>query len=136
LGGGARRRRRLRLKIFIYPEEMVGCGLQEGRLSREVDRRMFGSLPTDAHGRDHDQSRDGVRQGQQDSGLRVKTYANFGAYMSFSSSVPTYLYATLLSGQYNIPNIYAEVISVYTNTNSVDAYRMMGRPEASSWSSG
>src|SRR5207248_5027911 len=51
------------------------------------------------------------------TGLRVKTYANLGAYMSlFSSSVPTYLYATLLSGQYNIPNIFAEVISVYTNT--------------------
>jgi carbon-monoxide dehydrogenase large subunit len=65
-------------------------------------------------------------------GLRVKTYANLGAYMSlFSSSVPTYLYATLLSGQYNIPNIFAEVISVYTNTVPVDAYRGAGRPEAS-----
>jgi carbon-monoxide dehydrogenase large subunit len=32
--------------------------------------------------------------------------------------VPTYLYATLLSGQYNIPNIYAEVDAVYTNTTS------------------
>jgi carbon-monoxide dehydrogenase large subunit len=49
----------------------------------------------------------------------------------FSSSVPTYLYATLLSGQYNIPNIFAEVISVYTNTVPVDAYRGAGRPEAS-----
>ena len=66
------------------------------------------------------------------TGLRVKTYANLGAYMSlFSSSVPTYLYATLLSGQYNIPNIFAEVISVYTNTTPVDAYRGAGRPEAS-----
>ena len=64
--------------------------------------------------------------------MRVKTYANLGAYMSlFSSSVPTYLYATLLSGQYNIPNIFAEVISVYTNTVPVDAYRGAGRPEAS-----
>ena len=66
------------------------------------------------------------------TGLRVKTYANLGAYMSlFSSSVPTYLYATLLSGQYNIPNIFAEVISVYSNTTPVDAYRGAGRPEAS-----
>src|SRR6201985_3212067 len=66
------------------------------------------------------------------TGLRVKTYANLGAYMSlFSSSVPTYLYATLLSGQYNIPNIFAEVISVYTTTTPVDAYRGAGRPEAS-----
>jgi carbon-monoxide dehydrogenase large subunit len=65
-------------------------------------------------------------------GLRVKTHANFGAYMSlFSSSVPTYLYAPLLSGQYNIPAIYAEVMGVYTNTTPVDAYRGAGRPEAS-----
>jgi carbon-monoxide dehydrogenase large subunit len=49
----------------------------------------------------------------------------------FSSSVPTYLYATLLSGQYNIPAIFAEVIGVYTNTTPVDAYRGAGRPEAS-----
>ena len=49
----------------------------------------------------------------------------------FSSAVPTYLYATLLSGQYVIPAIYAEVMGVYTNTTPVDAYRGAGRPEAS-----
>jgi carbon-monoxide dehydrogenase large subunit len=48
----------------------------------------------------------------------------------FSSSVPTYLYATLLSGQYDIPQIYCEVDAVYTNTAPVDAYRGAGRPEA------
>src|SRR5207253_9145301 len=57
--------------------------------------------------------------------------ANLGAYMStFSSSVPTYLYGTLLSGQYEIPAIYCEVDAVYTNTVPVDAYRGAGRPEA------
>jgi carbon-monoxide dehydrogenase large subunit len=49
---------------------------------------------------------------------------------TFSSAVPTYLYALLLSGQYNIPHIYAEVDAVYTNTAPVDAYRGAGRPEA------
>jgi carbon-monoxide dehydrogenase large subunit len=44
--------------------------------------------------------------------------------------VPTYLYATLLSGQYDIPHIYCEVDAVYTNTAPVDAYRGAGRPEA------
>jgi carbon-monoxide dehydrogenase large subunit len=48
----------------------------------------------------------------------------------FSSSVPTYLYATLLSGQYAIPAIHANVRTVYTNTAPVDAYRGAGRPEA------
>jgi carbon-monoxide dehydrogenase large subunit len=64
-------------------------------------------------------------------GLRVRTVANLGAYLStFSSSVPTYLYAPLLSGQYDIPAIYCEVDAVYTNTAPVDAYRGAGRPEA------
>ncbi len=45
-------------------------------------------------------------------------------------SVPTYLYGTLLSGQYAIPSIYCEVDAVYTNTAPVDAYRGAGRPEA------
>ena len=49
---------------------------------------------------------------------------------TFSSAVPTYLYATLLSGQYDIPAIYCEVDAVYTNTVPVDAYRGAGRPEA------
>src|ERR1700726_2342642 len=49
---------------------------------------------------------------------------------TFSSSVPTYLYGTLLSGQYAIPAIYCEVDAVYTNTVPVDAYRGAGRPEA------
>ena len=62
---------------------------------------------------------------------RAKTKANLGAYLStFASSVPTYLYAPLLSGQYDIPAIYCEVDGVYTNTAPVDAYRGAGRPEA------
>ncbi|NDG49264.1 MAG: xanthine dehydrogenase family protein molybdopterin-binding subunit, partial [Rhodospirillales bacterium] len=64
-------------------------------------------------------------------GLRVVTQANMGAYLStFATSVPTYLYATLLSGCYQTPTIYAQVKAVFTNTVPVDAYRGAGRPEA------
>ena len=44
--------------------------------------------------------------------------------------MPTYLYATLLSGQYDIPNIHCNVRAVYSNTVPVDAYRGAGPPEA------
>jgi carbon-monoxide dehydrogenase large subunit len=121
-------------KIYIYPEEMV-CLWASRKVSRPVkwtaDRSE--SFLTDAHGRDHvTKAEMAFDKDNKILGLRVKTYANLGAYMSlFSSSIPTYLYATLLSGQYNIPNIHAEVISVYTNTTPVDAYRGAGRPEAS-----
>src|SRR5208337_1557803 len=61
----------------------------------------------------------------------VHTIANLGSYLStFSTLIPTYFYAALLSGQYNIGNIYCEVDGVYTTTAPVDAYRGAGRPEA------
>jgi carbon-monoxide dehydrogenase large subunit len=121
-------------KIFIYPEEMVALWASK-KVRRPVkwtgDRSE--AFLTDAHGRDHiSKAEMAFDKDNRILGLRVKTHANFGAYMSlFSSAVPTYLYATLLSGQYNIPAIYCEVMGVYTNTTPVDAYRGAGRPEAS-----
>jgi carbon-monoxide dehydrogenase large subunit len=121
-------------KIYIYPEEMVALWASKkvGRPVKWTCDRTEAFL-TDAHGRDHvTHAEMAFDKDNKIVGLRVKTHANLGAYMSlFSSSVPTYLYATLLSGQYNIPAIYAEVITVYTNTTPVDAYRGAGRPEAS-----
>ncbi|MBT9291802.1 xanthine dehydrogenase family protein molybdopterin-binding subunit [Prosthecodimorpha staleyi] len=120
-------------KIYIYPEEIV-CLWAARKVNRPIkwtsDRTE--AFLTDAHGRDHiSKAEMAFDADHKILGLRVHTYANFGAYMSlFSSSVPTYLYATLLSGQYVIPAIYAEVDGVYTNTVPVDAYRGAGRPEA------
>src|SRR5206468_6005181 len=90
------------------------------------------SFLADAHGRDHVSTVEmAFDKDNRITGLKVDTIANLGAYMSlFSSCVPTYLYATLLSGQYNIPAIHANVRTVYTNTAPVDAYRGAGRPEA------
>jgi carbon-monoxide dehydrogenase large subunit len=120
-------------KIFIYPEEVV-CLWAARRLGspvKWVSERSEAFL-ADAHGRDHVTHAElAIDADGRISGLRVKTIANLGAYMStFSSSVPTYLYGTLLSGQYDIPAIYCEVDAVYTNTVPVDAYRGAGRPEA------
>src|SRR6516225_3145883 len=103
-------------KIFIYPEEVVTLWASK-RIGRPVKWVAERSEAFVAEGKI--------------LGLRAKTVANLGAYMStFSSSVPTYLYATLLSGQYEIQQIYCEVDAVYTNTVPVDAYRGAGRPEA------
>ena len=120
-------------KIFIYPEEVVSlwAARRVGRPVKWVADRSEAFL-VDAHGRDHVTHAElALDAAGKVLGLRVKTIANLGAYMQvFSSAVPTYLYATLLSGQYAIPQIYCEVDAVYTNTNSVDAYRGAGRPEA------
>ncbi|MGE0564627.1 MAG: xanthine dehydrogenase family protein molybdopterin-binding subunit [Pseudolabrys sp.] len=120
-------------KIFIYPEEVV-CLWAARKVQRPVKwtAERSESFLTDAHGRDHvTHAEMAFDAAGKITAIRAKTIANLGAYMStFSSSVPTYLYATLLSGQYAIPNIYCEVDAVYTNTVPVDAYRGAGRPEA------
>lgn len=121
-------------KIYIYPEEIV-CLWASKRTGVPVkwtaDRTE--AFLTDAHGRDHVSNiKIAFDADNRITALKVDTIANLGAYMSlFSSSVPTYLYATLLSGQYNIANVHANVRTVYTNTTPVDAYRGAGRPEAS-----
>ncbi|MCA0425285.1 MAG: xanthine dehydrogenase family protein molybdopterin-binding subunit [Proteobacteria bacterium] len=120
-------------KIFIYAEETV-CVWAARKVNRPVkwtaDRTE--AFLADAHGRDHlTHAEMAIDEAGKITGLRVSTKANLGAYLStFSSSVPTYLYAPLLSGQYDIPAIYCEVEGVYTTTAPVDAYRGAGRPEA------
>ena len=120
-------------KIFVYAEETAVIWAA-GKLKRPVkwkaDRSE--SFLADAHGRDHvTRAELALAEDGEFLGLRVKTIANMGAYLStFASSVPTYLYGTLLAGQYKTPAIYVEVRSLFTNTAPVDAYRGAGRPEA------
>ena len=120
-------------KIFIYSEETAVIWAA-GKLNRPIKwvAERSESFLADAHGRDHITTAELAMDEQgRFTGLRVKTTANLGAYLStFGSSVPTYLYGTLLAGQYKTPNIYVEVQGVYTNTAPVDAYRGAGRPEA------
>ena len=120
-------------KIYIYPEEIVclWASKKAGVPVKWTSDRTEAFL-TDAHGRDHVTEVElALDADNKFIALRVDTVANLGAYMSlFSSATPTYLYATLLSGQYAIPAIYANVKAVYTNTVPVDAYRGAGRPEA------
>jgi carbon-monoxide dehydrogenase large subunit len=120
-------------KIYIYPEEItcLWASMKTNRSIKWTSDRSEAFL-TDAHGRDHvTTAKMGFDSSGKIVGFKVDTLANLGAYMSlFSSSVPTYLYAPLLSGQYNIENIHCNVRTFYSNTVPVDAYRGAGRPEA------
>jgi carbon-monoxide dehydrogenase large subunit len=120
-------------KIFLYAEE-TACIWGAKKVGRPIKwtAERSESFLADAHGRDHVTTAELALDGDgKILAMRVSTKANLGAYLStFASSVPTYLYAPLLSGQYNIPAIYCEVDGVYTNTAPVDAYRGAGRPEA------
>jgi carbon-monoxide dehydrogenase large subunit len=120
-------------KIYLYAEEtaLVWASKHVGRPIKWTADRSEAFL-TDAHGRDHLSTAELAMDAQGHFlALRVHTVANMGAYLStFSTCVPTILYATLLAGQYKTPAIYCEVKAVFTNTAPVDAYRGAGRPEA------
>lgn len=120
-------------KIFLYAED-VALTWASKQLNRNIkwvaDRSE--SFLTDAHGRDHvSHAEMAMDKDGKFLAMRVHTDANLGAYLStFSTAVPTILYATLLAGQYTTPQIYVEVDAWFTNTSPVDAYRGAGRPEA------
>ena len=120
-------------KIFLYNEETV-CTWATKQINRPIRWTSSRSeaFQTDAHGRDHVTDAEvALAKDGKFLGLRVKTTANLGAYLStFAPAVPTYLYATLLNGVYEWPAIHAEVTGVFSNTTPVDAYRGAGRPEA------
>ena len=121
-------------KIFCYADMalvMFASKLIGGRPVKWVETRRENYQST-IHGRDHITYVEigGKRDGEI-TGLRVKTYANLGGRLStIGPGVPTTLYARVLSGCYKIPNVFAEVTGVYTNTTFVDAYGGAGRPEA------
>lgn len=120
-------------KIFCYAEETV-CTWAAKKVKRPVKwtAERSESFTSDAHGRDHVTHVElALDENGKFLGLKVDTIANMGAYLStFATCVPTYLYATLLAGQYTTPVVHCNVRAVFTNTAPVDAYRGAGRPEA------
>jgi carbon-monoxide dehydrogenase large subunit len=120
-------------KIFLYAEQVLVGWLSRniGRPVKWTERRSEHYL-TSQQGRDHvtDFEVAANRDGRV-TGVRVKTYANLGGYLStIAGGVPTTLYGRMVAGVYDIPNTYVNVVGVYTNTALVDAYRGAGRPEA------
>ena len=120
-------------KIPHYPEEavMTWAAKKVGRPVKWTAERSESFL-SDTHGRDHVTHAElALDESGKFLGLKVQTMANMGAYLStFGPLVPTYLYATLLSGQYVLPAIHCTVKAMFTNTAPLDAERGAGRPEA------
>jgi aerobic carbon-monoxide dehydrogenase large subunit len=120
-------------KIYLYAEDVA---LTWG--SKQINRNIkwvcdrSEAFLCDAHGRDHvSHAEMAMDKEGKFLAMRVHSDVNLGAYLStFSTAVPTILYATLLAGQYTTPQIFVEVDSWFTNTAPVDAYRGAGRPEA------
>ncbi|HMO58255.1 MAG TPA: xanthine dehydrogenase family protein molybdopterin-binding subunit, partial [Roseiflexaceae bacterium] len=122
-------------KIFCYNDMAFTLWASKklgGRPVKFVEDRSENYKYSTA-GRDHitDVEIAGTRDGKI-SGLRIKTHANLGAYIStIAPGIPTTLYGRIATGVYKIPAAHCKVWGVYTNTAMVDAYRGAGRPEAS-----
>lgn len=119
-------------KIYHYPDEAITawCAKQVGEpVKWQATRRE--DFASGSHGRDHvTEAEVALDADGTIRGLRVETHAAMGAHLlQFATATPSYLYATILSGEYDIPAIHCRVVGAFTNTAPVDAYRGAGRAE-------
>lgn len=120
-------------KLPMYAGEMIAAAVSRelGRPIKWIETRQENYVAT-IHGRDHIQYVDlAARRDGTITGVRVRAYANMGAYLSTAApGIPTWLFGLMLQGPYVIPVVHCDVYGVLTNTTPTDAYRGAGRPEA------
>ena len=119
-------------KLNVYAEEALICWLamQLERPVKYIETRSecFQAM---IHGRDQiDDLEIAAKSDGTITGLKLKIQANLGAYHQLLTPVIPTLTLLMAHGCYKFENIQAEVVGVFTNTMSTDAYRGAGRPEA------
>ncbi|HZX68015.1 MAG TPA: molybdopterin cofactor-binding domain-containing protein [Candidatus Elarobacter sp.] len=119
-------------KLNVYAEEAVigWVAMQLERPVKYIETRSE-SFQAMIHGRDQidDIEVAAMRDGTI-TALRVKIYANLGAYHQLLTPVVPVLTLLMANGCYRFSNVAVTVIGAFTNTMSTDAYRGAGRPEA------
>ncbi|MBT6535225.1 MAG: xanthine dehydrogenase family protein [Rhodospirillaceae bacterium] len=90
------------------------------------------AVQADEHGRDNVTDAElAFDENGKVVGLRVKTIANIGAYLSaIRNLLAAFTNVGTLIGVYDIPAAHAAVRTVHSNTNPTAPYRGAGRPEA------
>ncbi|MBV9438561.1 MAG: xanthine dehydrogenase family protein molybdopterin-binding subunit, partial [Candidatus Eremiobacteraeota bacterium] len=119
-------------KLNVYAEEAVVAWLAM-RLERPVKyvETRSESFQAMIHGRDQiDDVEVACTRDGRVTALRLKIIANLGAYHQLLTPVIPTLTVLMAPGCYAIEHVSAEVVGVFTNTMSTDAYRGAGRPEA------
>lgn len=120
------------MKHMVHPEQpmVAWASRKTGRPVKWMSERGEGFL-SDTQARDHVTHAELALDSEANfTGLRVRTTANLGAYVSNLGPVsPTLLYTRMLANAYRTPAIHAEVRGVLTNTVFTDAYRGAGIPE-------
>ena len=119
-------------KSFCYHEYPLSA-IAAKKLGRPVkwisDRNEHFLI--DAHGRDNFAVAEmAMDEDGRFLAMRVDLLANMGAYLSQYGPFIPEGGLTMMTGLYDIPNLYALCRGIYTHTVPVDAYRGAGRPEA------
>ena len=120
-------------KGWQYPEHRLVL-LAAKKLRRPVKWMCERSeaIQADEHARDNvSEAELAVDKTGKFLGLRVKTLANVGAYISSERNLlATFGNVGTLTGTYDIPAAHVAVLAVMANTNGTAPYRGAGRPEA------
>jgi aerobic carbon-monoxide dehydrogenase large subunit len=120
-------------KGWQYPEHRLVLLAAKG-LRRPVKWTCERSeaIQADEHARDNvSEAQLALDQDGRFLGLRVKTFANVGAYISSERNLlATFGNVGTLTGVYDIPVAHVAVFAVMANTNGTAPYRGAGRPEA------
>ena len=122
------------MKVFVYPEQALVTYAAK-KLSRPIkwvsDRSE--AFLSDNQGRDHViKAAIATDENGKILGIKVNCISNMGAYLSnFAPMIATLAGTIMMTGLYDIPTGYVNVVGVFTNTIPIDAYRGAGRPEAS-----
>jgi carbon-monoxide dehydrogenase large subunit len=119
-------------KLNVYAEEGVvpWLAMKLGRPVKWAEGRRENIMAT-THGRDTLNDVElALKKDGTILGLRARVLADMGAYHQLLTPLIPQLTALMHAGCYKIPAIQIDVIGVFTNKMSTDAYRGAGRPEA------
>jgi carbon-monoxide dehydrogenase large subunit len=112
-------------RLVLWAARKLGRPVKWACVRREA-------IPADEHARDNvSEAELGLDADGRFVGLRVRTLANVGAYVSSDRNLlATFSNIATLVGVYTIPAAHVHVTSVLSHTSSTAPYRGAGRPEA------
>jgi carbon-monoxide dehydrogenase large subunit len=112
-------------RLVLWAARKLGRPVKWACVRREA-------IPADEHARDNvSEAELGLDADGRFVGLRVRTLANVGAYVSSDRNLlATFSNIATLVGVYTIPVAHVQVTSVLSHTSSTAPYRGAGRPEA------
>jgi carbon-monoxide dehydrogenase large subunit len=119
-------------KLNVYAEDGIvpWLAMKLGRPVKWTETRRE-SLMATIHGRDTINYLElALKKDGTILGLKAKILADMGAYHQLLTPLIPQLTALMLPGCYKIPAADFEIVGVFTNKMSTDAYRGAGRPEA------